>query len=472
MSATRAHTAARIEGALHSLLSSLSKEPPLFVALSGGLDSILLLHLAAQWAKSHGRTFQAIHVHHGLSPNADVWQAHCEATCQRLGVPLHVHRVTLSVGREGIEAAARKERYQVFESHLSKNGVILLAHHQDDQLETVLMRVLKGTDLMTLGGMPKSRILGNGEVIRPFLAFPRVELEVLARDRALEWVEDESNQDCRFERNRVRHRLFPMLDQLAQDWRAQCLSLMEQIQTLQKAQLALANRMLVEVGQSDSAHFEYIALDVFTGLSEFAAVQLLRAWVQNRGYPQPSEKIIKRFYSEVVLSRKSAKPELRWGAVWLRRDAARIYLGTALQSVSQQMLPIVLSQSQLEQGLTYVLEDASASLTISLRPAKEGPGSLKVLASRQYRLGLDELGVESLELDFPEVGERFSHSSGHNRALQSYWRDRSFPWWLKRQMPVLRLGGNIIWAGPEERSERAVSKGVERVLYLTWCVHR
>lgn len=179
------------------------------VALSGGLDSSVLLALAARLAAPLGHPLSAIHVNHGLSPHADAWAEFCHATCMALGIELEV--VKLVVPRnsgEGLEAAARRLRYQAFGRHPADH--ILLAQHANDQAETLLFNLMRGTGVRGAAGMPP--IAGHdGRYLRPLLAYPRADLEAYAAEHAVRWVDDESNTDITLSRNFIRHEVLPVL---------------------------------------------------------------------------------------------------------------------------------------------------------------------------------------------------------------------------------------------------------------------
>ncbi len=181
------------------------------VALSGGIDSVVLLELAARHRQAGGWRLCAVHVHHGLSPNADRWEAFCGQLCERQGIDFLSHRV--QVDREapgGIEAAARAARYEAFES--LPVDVLLLAQHADDQAETVLHQALRGTGLKGLAGMGSTRRLAGGPLLcRPLLRASRRQIEEFASQQALQWVEDESNADTAFTRNFIRRELAPAI---------------------------------------------------------------------------------------------------------------------------------------------------------------------------------------------------------------------------------------------------------------------
>jgi len=186
--------------------------PAWHVGFSGGLDSTVLLHLLAELGKYERLpSIKAIHVHHGLQAVADSWPQHCQQVCQALGVPLQVVAVQVKSGAS-LEQSARDARYAAFTELLDIHEVLLTGQHRDDQAETLLFRLLRGAGLRGLTGMPVSRFLGRGELIRPLLDVSREELEAYASANGLRWVEDPSNADSRFARNYLRNEVLPVIN--------------------------------------------------------------------------------------------------------------------------------------------------------------------------------------------------------------------------------------------------------------------
>src|SRR3954471_2004600 len=250
------------------------------VALSGGIDSVVLLHLL----KDHpGVT--AVHVHHGLSPNADAWAAFCRRLCKRWGVPLSVSQVSVKKKGKGLEAAAREARYAAFRT--LKADVIALAHHLDDQAETVLMNLLRGAGLRGAAGMrPLARFEGK-LLARPLLAIPRKDLESYARLHELEWIEDETNGDESLTRNFLRRRVAPLLQTRFPQWRRS---------------LARAARLFSE--------------------KDDRAARLLREYLAARNLKAPSEAKLVELLKQ--LTGRGARTRLEHGAATLRVHRNRL----------------------------------------------------------------------------------------------------------------------------------------------------
>ncbi|MGH8295053.1 MAG: tRNA lysidine(34) synthetase TilS, partial [Steroidobacteraceae bacterium] len=178
-------------------------------ALSGGLDSTALLAALAE-VRCEGLRLRAVHVDHGLHPNAKRWSAHCRKLARQLRVPLKVLSVTVARERgASLEEAARVARYRCLAQQLHAGEALLTAHTRDDQLETVLLQLFRGCGLPGLAAMPAVAPLGRGTIARPLLACARAELEIWVHARELAWIEDDTNLDERFDRNYLRRRVLP-----------------------------------------------------------------------------------------------------------------------------------------------------------------------------------------------------------------------------------------------------------------------
>lgn len=192
------------------LATRLAPSGRLCVGLSGGCDSVVLLHILSR-LDFVGR-LSAMHVHHGLSPNADAWVAFCTAYCASLGVPLMIRHVEVDMqGGVGLEAAARQARYAAFAGCAS--DCLVLAQHRGDQAETLLHNLLRGTGVTGAAAMPAERQFGSLRLLRPLLETSRREIESYAAENALDWVEDESNDDLAITRNFLRHQALTALSQ-------------------------------------------------------------------------------------------------------------------------------------------------------------------------------------------------------------------------------------------------------------------
>lgn len=267
---------------LRQALQPWRTAPAWYVAFSGGLDSSVLLHLLAEWARSEALPpLRALHVDHGLQPAAQAWPAHCAAVCQRLGIELQVLRVQVDVGAS-LEQAARQARYAAFAARLGAGELLLTGQHRDDQAETLLLRLLRGAGARGLAAMPRQRPLGAGTLLRPLLDSPRGELEAYAAARGLSWVEDPSNRSEQFSRNFLRRQILP---RLAERWPQVGAGLARTAAHLGEAQLLLAELAEQDLAamRQEPAHVwlpvPSLPLAPITALSEARQRNLLRHWL-------------------------------------------------------------------------------------------------------------------------------------------------------------------------------------------------
>lgn len=200
---------------LERALAEVSPGRGVWVALSGGMDSTLLLTLAAEVCRAGSTALHALHVHHGLQAAADDFERHCRALCRRLGVPLTVVYAQVNACGKGVEGAARQARYAAFAEQVPAGDTLWLAQHRDDQAETWLLAALRGSGVRGLAAMPAQRQYRGVTLARPWLGTPQAELaaaaQALADEGRLDWCDDPTNADTRFERNYLRHRVLPVL---------------------------------------------------------------------------------------------------------------------------------------------------------------------------------------------------------------------------------------------------------------------
>jgi len=297
-----------------------------FIALSGGLDSMALLHFSLSYLKPREKKMEVIHIHHGLSEHADAWAEHCLNICAQLGVVCHVERVQVLEAGKGLEAAAREARYAVFERYLEKGGVLLQGHHLNDQAETILMKLLKGAGPEGLSGIPQQRPLAGGCIYRPWLTLARSLLEHEVKNNAITWVEDDSNTDTRFDRNYLRREVLPVLEKR---WKG---SVNEIARSGAKAkdayqfQLSWCRSEIGAVVSSVYAHEFALNIDALSDFEQARQVLLVRYWIDQFDVEQPSEKIFLRLWAEVLLASQDAQPEIRWGDVRIRRFDGCLFL--------------------------------------------------------------------------------------------------------------------------------------------------
>ncbi|KPC52944.1 tRNA lysidine(34) synthetase TilS [Amantichitinum ursilacus] len=314
------------------------------VGLSGGVDSVVLLHLLARCAQAASGTIplrlSAVHVHHGLSPHADAWAAFAVDYAARLGVHCAVERISLAGRAElGVEAAARNARYAAFLRQPAQ--IFAVGHHRDDQAETILLSLLRGSGVNGLASMPFARPLSStATLVRPLLDTPRAALLRYAEANQLAWIEDESNLSTDYERNALRHQVLPPLRAQFGD--------VDAAMARSARHLGEASQLLDELAAEDLARcVQDGAFELATPLSPLRLKHALRYWLAQSGLVLDT-----RAFDELwrVMSDAAgdAQPALVWRQEAVRRYRTRLWItpavvepgpNVALQGVAAQTVP-------------------------------------------------------------------------------------------------------------------------------------
>lgn len=385
------------------------------VAFSGGCDSHALLHLL-HTGLSH--SVEAIHVNHGLSAAADAWQIHCESICDDLGLPLTSFRV--DVKREGsLETNARSARYQVFEAELRSDDVLIMGHHQDDQVETILLNMVSGRAPLGIQGMPAERSLGRGRLVRPLLHVTREDLRQYGLDQGLDWIEDESNLDTRHDRNFLRQDVIPGLQSR---WPNFSGTLINQWQRTDYhlAQLeveAQADFTAISIA-SDCVNFIK-----FAELSEVRSVALLRYWLRSVAsvrIPGADTLVSAR---QVLTAKASESPTFEIGQYSLQRYRDRI----------------VLCEKALSPELGWV--EIGGELTVFGR----GLITADVIKGRGVSIPTAQLSFRTRQ-----SGEKLL-VNGHHRTLKNLFQESGYPPHVRDQIPLVYDGEQLIGISGIER---------------------
>lgn len=297
-----------VEDQILKVVSSLPQNVRLWVGFSGGLDSTVLLHALAKM----NILCTALHVNHGLSINADIWQHQCRQFAQQREVPFECFSVTVEAQGQGMEAAARSARYDVVESKLGVGDVFLTGHHRDDQVETFFLRLMRGAGLRGLCAMRQERRLGRGRLVRPLLGLSKVQLQQYAREQALSWVEDESNQDTLFDRNYLRHSVMPLL---ATRWSQAHSATLSAVEHLQAAEDLLEEYGALDLKACNPQSEKWgwsIELGPMEGWSQRRVNHVVRHWLLSNGYKTPDAAQMVEV-QKVIAARQDAKPMLHLG---------------------------------------------------------------------------------------------------------------------------------------------------------------
>ncbi|EPS9349736.1 TPA: tRNA lysidine(34) synthetase TilS [Citrobacter freundii] len=424
-----------------TLNTSLLNSQSILVAFSGGLDSTVLLHQLVQWRALHPDVaLRAIHIHHGLSPHADSWVQHCESVCAQWQVSLVVERVHLEDDGLGIEAQARRARYQAFAQTLLPGEVLMTAQHLDDQCETFLLALKRGSGPAGLSAMGESSPFAGTQLIRPLLAQTREALEAWARQHELCWIEDESNQDDTYDRNFLRLRVTPLLQQRWPHF--------AQAVARSAALCAEQENLLDELLASDLADCitsrGTLLLTPLMMMSGVRRAALLRRWLAGLNAPMPSRDGLERIWQEVALAREDASPSFRLGEFEVRRYQSQLWWVKSVDGQSETIIPWL---------------EWKTPLTL---PA--GLGSVQLISAGDLRL---PQANEVVSIRFKAPG--LLHIVGRNggRKLKKIWQEQGIPPWRRDTTPLLFYGETLIAAAGVFVTREGAAEGEEGVR-LVW----
>lgn len=412
------------------------------IALSGGLDSTVLLAALVGSQAGRGPRLRAIHVDHGLHPDSARWSERCVRMAGQFGVPCEIAAVDARpAAGESAEAAARTARYAALGTRLRNGEVLLTAHHGDDQLETVLLQWLRGGGLRAVAGMrPVARFAG-GWLARPLLGFTRGELEAWAVAQSLSWLEDPSNADPRFDRNYLRLEILP---RLRARWPAAA-------RTVQRVARQAAEAIDLE-DQATAADLDALAegttLSVarLAGLPEARQRRALRAWLRTRGVAAPSAATLDSLRRDMLGADAARIPETRWPGAVVRRYRGRLYVEAPRAGGCWQAGPWS--------------PDAPFALGAD--------GRLELVAARGA--GLSRARLRGALEVVPRPGGAGFRPAGqpHRRELRKWLQERGVLPWRRAALPCVAYGGEIVAVGDLACGGALAAAGDEPSWRIVW----
>lgn len=388
------------------------------VAFSGGLDSTVLLHALATSAST--TPLLAVHIDHGLHAESGVWREHCRNVAAALGVAFASRRVAVAADDErGPEAAARAARYAALREFVGHGECLLSAHHENDQAETLLLNLLRGSGPAGLAGIGDKQSFARGMLLRPLLGTPVRDIEEYAHRHALTWLDDPSNSDTRFDRNFLRSEVLPMLEAR---WPAAQARLRRSAELLGEAQV-----LLEELADADIETAGRPACLSIAMLSRFSAPRqrnLLRRAVRRLGLLSPPSTRLEQIVEELMPARPDAQPRVSWSGAEVRRYQDQLYI-----------LPIRERGAGAEEWL--LAPGGEVSLGVGL-------GSLALEAL--HSAGIDPaIAAKGLRVGFRAGGEKIRlHESGVRRPLKKLLQESGILPWMRDQLPLLYAGDELV----------------------------
>ena len=435
---------------IDELLNILNTWPPAgryHVAYSGGLDShVLLFSLHALRSELPGELC-AIHVNHNLNERAGEWAEHCRRICDKLGIKLDVIEIEAGAPKgESQEAWARKMRYNAMGKRIKTNEMLLTAHNRDDQAETLLLQLMRGSGPAGLAAMPAFCPFGAGWHGRPLLNYGRKELHDYAAAGGLTWIEDDSNLDRRFDRNFIRHEVLPGL-------RERWPSVTETLARAARLQVQSAD-LLEELAAQDldaclADEMEALNIRRLKKLSLARRANLLRHWIKRSGLPGPDSRQLQQILTDVLEARAAANPCVSWPGAEVRRYQDRIFV--------MQPLPEAGGGTRINWKL-----DEPCRLPLGYLRARRGRGE-------GLRAGACPDGV--LQVGFRAGGEVIRREgSQHHQQLKKLFQEYAIPPWLREYVPLLYIGDELAAVAGQWIAGEFAAAPEEESWQVTWTV--
>jgi tRNA(Ile)-lysidine synthase len=412
---------------LDAILRSLTQSNNFYVGFSGGLDSCVLLHaLSSLGMQDQERSIKitAIHINHGLSANANHWDNFCRDICEKLQVAYISKKIDVKanlISGKSVEAVARKLRYAVFANIVPRKAVLLTAHQADDQAETLLLQLFRGAGPKGLAAMPQEIAFANDvTLIRPLLNFSRQALLSYAKQNNLKWIEDESNFDIAFDRNFLRHQVFPTL---CKNWPGIVKTLIRAAGHCAEADILLQELAAQDWQVAAGAVKNTLSIKKLLTLSESRCTNLLRYWLQQKlALPLSSTKKMLAIREYVLNSRSDAAPIVQWEGVEIRKYQDDLY---AMPPLCMHDAEAILPWHELREPL--VLPNNLGTLRC------QNLSSLETAMSQNISVRFRQGGEH-----FIPRGRKFSH------ALKNLFQEWKIPPWQRDRTPLIYFNDQLV----------------------------
>ncbi len=431
---------------LEVALSELASTGNFLIGLSGGLDSVVLLHAMARLRDQAGADFQlrALHINHQLQDQAQSWEQHCLSLCTKLGVEFISSKVEIS-GSSGIENSAREARYREFEAALLLDEELLLAHHRDDQMETLLLRLIRGSGSRGLSGMPRSRVLGASRLLRPFLGFDREELQSYAESEQLIWVEDHSNKDEKFDRNYCRHKLLPLIEAR---WPGYRQSWSKSAVLAGESEALIQELAVIDLSQIVAESESIVSREKLLALSQPRRRNVLRHWLAGLGAKELGWNQLQQLSNEVLQGNSGQ------------------FLAADFQVFCFRERVYVLASQELGRDLDEFDVESLPQLSAATEVMLPGNGLLRFHPAQGEGICADKLN--NLSIRYRCGGETCRLAGRPSKTLKKILQESEIPPWLRNRIPLLYDGEDLAYIPGIGVSEEIAAKGIEPGCSIEW----
>ena len=415
------------------------------IAYSGGLDSHVLLHVLSQIKSELNVKLKALHVNHGFSEEATNWVSHCEITCQKLGVQIETMVIdqVCPVG-ESLEAWARDKRYELL-TKMSAKDVLVTAHHKEDQAETLLLQLNRGAGVRGLASMPIVKERAKTTHLRPLLAYDREQITQYANKEGLHWIEDESNNNKRFDRNYIRHEILP---KLRERWPAIDSNYFRVSSLQAQASELLDDLARIDLVSLQTEHDKKLELKGLKLLSRSRRNNAVRYWLRSFNIQMPSASQMEQISINLIESSDSASPLIKLAGYELRRYRDWLYLVDELENIDFR------EHFNLELGTTLTLNDES---------------QLQTNWGAEVGIKLGESVEGELQVRYRQGGERI-HLPGktHTQSLKQLFQEAAVPPWIRERVPLFFIDTTLVGVAGFWIDEAYISDGTELAWKIIW----
>lgn len=413
---------------MHSLvLAQLERHCPtqtdFLIGLSGGIDSVVLLHL---FARQPCLNLRAVHVHHGLSPNADDWAEFCRQLCRHYSIELSIRRVKIE-RKANLEAQAREARYQAVQQIIRPNEYFVTAHHLDDQAETFLLALKRGSGVKGLSAMQAVGNRQNFAIFRPLLDISKSEIMAYAESEKLRWIEDESNQDDRYDRNFLRNTLLPQANQRWEQFSRMVARSAQHCAEQQALMEELLHDCLIQRLGSE----QQLDISGFSTFSEEKQRQLVRLWLDKCRVIMPSKVQLSVIIHELILAKEDRNPAIKLGKKWVRRYRQALFI----VEESAEICPFSIDIPSLTKWEKLPPDLACGQIERLERTPTE---LICTIFGKTHRLSLPpELQNKPLKLCIGQQGKVQEYGKEHREELKKIWQQKSIPPWKRASTPLI-----------------------------------
>ena len=419
------------------------EQHPILIAYSGGIDSQVLLHALSNLCtqKKLNNIISVCHVNHGLSDNALNWEQFAQTQCNAKNIALTIVKVNIEhKAQQSLEAQARDARYNAIKEIVDDNTLVVTGHHNDDQAETFLLALKRGSGLKGLSAMKRIMPLGKCHLVRPLLNISRAQIENYAKEHDLEWIEDESNKDTRFDRNFIRHQIMPLF---TQRWPSFLTTINRSAEHCQEGE-----ELLAELAQQDlnlcAESKSVLSIQPLKSFSQARFNNVVRYFLAQHNCLMPAKSQLSQLYSQLDAD-EDKTPEVKVGEQWLRRYKGFLYLTPDFKDVSGFCYSISSIDKTLTNHSNYrvVLPDQLGTIEFN------GVNSKELITEHSSE-------KNSINVIAPQQGQKITISFKHNnpaclpdfrnrsRPLKKVLQELAIPTWQRKRLPFIYYDNQLV----------------------------